>query len=57
MQSTLIGKRVSEAILKINPDAIFSIQNNLDIDNCTIEWGEGTTPISIEDIKVEFDKL
>ena len=55
--STLIGKRVSEAILKINSDAIFSVQNNLDIDNCTIEWGEGTTPISIEDIKVEWDKL
>lgn len=55
--STLEGKRVSEAILKINPDAIFSVQNNLDIDNCTIVWAEGTTPISIEDIKVEWDKL
>ena len=54
--STLEGKRVSKAI-QINPDAIFSVQNNLDIDNCTIEWGEGTTPISIEDIKVEWDKL
>ena len=55
--STLIGKRVSEAIQKINPDAIFSVQNNLDIDNCIIEWGKETTPISIEDIKVEWDKL
>tara|TARA_R100000426_G_C4733080_1_gene76568 strand:- start:42 stop:212 length:171 start_codon:yes stop_codon:yes gene_type:complete len=55
--STLEGKRVSEAILKINPDAIFSVRNNLDIDNCIIEWGEETTPISIEDIKVEWDKL
>jgi|TARA_R100001510_G_C7496368_1_gene101926 hypothetical protein len=55
--SELEGKRVSEAILKINSDAVFSVQNNLDIDNCTIVWGEGTTPISIEDIKVEWDKL
>ena len=54
--STLEGKRVSEAIQKINPDAIFSVQNNLDIDNCIIEWGEGTTPISIEDIKAEMEK-
>ena len=54
--STLIGKRVSEAILKINSDAIFSVQNNLDLDNCKIEWHEGTTPISKEDIKIEMDK-
>jgi hypothetical protein len=50
-------KRVSEAILTINPDAKFTVQNNLDLDNCEIEWHEGTTPISKEDIKIEFDKL
>ena len=43
-------KRVSDAILAINSDAIFSVKNNLDIDNCEIEWLEGTTPISLEDI-------
>ena len=50
-------KRVSDAILVINPNAIFSVINNLDIDNCEIEWLEGTTPISKEDIKTEMDKL
>ena len=50
-------KRVSEAILTINPDAKFTVQNNLDLDNCEIEWLEGTAPISIEDIRVEWDKL
>ena len=50
-------KRVSDAILVINPNAIFSVINNLDIDNCEIEWLEDTTPISIEDIRVEWDNL
>ena len=50
-------KIVSDAIQKINPNAKFTIQNNLDLDNCEIEWHEGTTPISKEDIKVEWDKL
>ena len=50
-------KRVSDAIQKINPNAKFTIQNNLDLDNCEIEWHEGTTPISKEDIKVEWDKI
>jgi len=50
-------KRVSNAILAINSNAKFSVQNNLDLDNCVIEWLEGTTPISLEDIKVEWDKL
>lgn len=50
-------KRVSDAILVINPNAKFTVQNNLDLDNCEIEWLEGTTPISKDDIKVEMDKL
>ena len=48
-------RRVSDAILAINPNAKFTVQNNLDIDNCTIEWHEDTTPISIEDIRVEYN--
>ena len=50
-------RRVSDAILAINPNAKFTVQNNLDLDNCEIEWHEDTTPISKEDIKVEWDKL
>ena len=50
-------RRVSDAILAINPNAKFTVQNNLDLDNCEIEWYEDTTPISKEDIKVEWDKL
>ena len=50
-------KRVSDAILVINSNAKFTVQNNLDLDNCEIEWLEGTTPISLEDIRVEWDKL
>jgi len=50
-------KRVSDAILAINTNAIFTVHNNLDLDNCEIIWHEDTTPISKEDIKVEWDKL
>tara|TARA_R100000322_G_scaffold146244_1_gene102442 strand:+ start:447 stop:602 length:156 start_codon:yes stop_codon:yes gene_type:complete len=50
-------KRVSDAVLAINSNAKFAVRNNLDIDNCEIEWLEGTTPISLEDIRVEWDKL
>jgi len=50
-------KRVSDAILVINPKAEFTVHNNLDLDNCEIIWHEDTTPISKEDIKVEWDKL
>ena len=50
-------KTVTNAILKINPNAEVKVKNVYDIDNCEIEWVNGTTPISKEDIKVEFDKL
>tara|TARA_X000001388_G_C2224467_1_gene120615 strand:- start:465 stop:794 length:330 start_codon:yes stop_codon:yes gene_type:complete len=48
---------IEKAILKINPDAQFSV-NAEDIDQIT--WLNGTTPISVSDIKaqlsaVEFD--
>ena len=51
---------VTKAILKINPNAKVNVINDEDIDNCTINWLEGTTPISKADIQaqlpiVEFD--
>ena len=47
---------IIEAILKINPNAVVTVKGN-DIKTCEIEWHEGTTPISLEDIRVEWDKL
>jgi len=40
---------IAKAILKINPNAVFSYT---DIDNIT--WLEGTTPISKADIQAQF---
>ena len=45
---------IIRAIKKINPNAEVTVINIYDIDNCEIEWLNGTTPISIEDIKVEW---
>ena len=42
-----------DCILKINPNAKVTISGN-DIDSCEIEWLEGTTPISKEDIKAQI---
>ena len=50
-------KSVIQAILVLNSDAKVAVRGDDDIDNCEIEWLNGTTPISIEDIKVEWDKL
>ena len=41
---------IGNLILRINPDAKAIIHGD-DIDTCTIEWIDGTNPISIEDIK------
>ena len=41
---------IIEAIKKINPNAEVVIRGG-DIDTCIIEWYNGTTPISKEDIK------
>jgi hypothetical protein len=41
---------IFKSILKINPSAKFSV-TGADIDTCEIEWFDGTTPISISDIK------
>jgi hypothetical protein len=41
---------IIQAILKINPNAQV-VTRGSDIDTCKIEWHNGTTPISKEDIK------
>jgi hypothetical protein len=41
---------ISEAILKINPNAQFTVIGN-DIDTCEIKWLNGTAEISKSDIK------
>jgi len=46
---------VDRAILKINPNAEFSVNGDLyDIDKADITWHNGTTPISKEDIKAQL---
>ena len=42
---------VIKAILKINPTAEVSVSGN---DINTIEWHNGTTPISVSDIQAQF---
>jgi hypothetical protein len=42
---------VIKAILKINPNAEVSVSGN---DINTIEWHNGTTPISVADIQAQF---
>ena len=42
--------KISDAIIKINPDAKFAIRGN-DINTCEIEWHQGTTPIPKADIE------
>jgi len=43
-----------DAIIKINPKAECNINGN---DLSTIEWKDGTTPISAEDIQAKYDEL
>ena len=47
-------KSVIKAILVLNSNAKVAVRGDDDIDNCEIEWHEGTTPISKEDIKAEM---
>jgi hypothetical protein len=47
---------IGEAILKINPNAIYVIRGN-DIDTCEIEWLEGTAEISRADIKAKMTSM
>ena len=44
---------IIETILKINPNAVVTVTGT-DINTCEIEWLEGTTPISKEDIEAQF---
>ena len=46
---------IINAILDINPNAKVSIVGN-DIDTCEINWLEGTTPISKNDIKAKINE-
>jgi hypothetical protein len=45
---------IVEAIFKINPKAKFSVNNGNDINNYTVEWLDGTTPISKADIEAQI---
>ena len=47
---------IIEAILKINPNAVVTVKGN-DIKTCEIEWHEGTTPISKDDIEAKMAEL
>jgi len=44
---------IIKAILKINPNAEVSVRGT-DINTCTFEWHNGTTPISKADIEAQF---
>ena len=45
---------ILKAILKINPDAKVSVIDTGNINTSTINWLEGTTPISISDIQAQI---
>ena len=57
---TPLTKNISEAILSLNSNAVFSVTTNgktgSDFD-WEVEWYNDTTPISKEDIQTEMDKL
>ena len=44
---------IIEAILKINPNAKVVVRGN-DINTCTFEWHNGTTPIPKADIEAKM---
>ena len=44
---------IIEAILKINPNAVVTVEGD-DIDNCNIIWHNGTTPIPKADIEAKM---
>ena len=49
--------KVFDAIISLNANAKVVVRNNIDIDNCEIEWLSGTTEISKADIKTEMERL
>ena len=44
---------IIKAILKINPNAVVSVSGT-DINTCTLEWHNGTTPIPKADIQAKM---
>ena len=49
---------ITDAILKINPEAkVTVLGDDKDINSNQIIWQEGTTPISIDDIKAKMAEL
>ena len=47
---------ITKAILKINPDVKMTIRGQ-ELDTCTIEWLNDTTPISKADIQAKMEEL
>jgi len=49
---------ITKAILSINPNAKVNVINDDgNVDNCTINWLEGTTPISNADLEAKITEL
>jgi hypothetical protein len=48
--------KISESIIKINPDAKFAIRGD-DINTCEIEWHQGTTPIPKANIEAKMNEM
>mgnify|MGYP003125030631 CR=1 FL=1 len=49
--------KVFDAIISLNANAKVAVRNNIDIDNCEIDWLDGTSEISKADIKTEMERL
>jgi len=49
--------KVVDAILSLNTNAKVVVRNNTDIDNCEIEWLDGTPEISKANIKTKMTEL
>ena len=47
---------INQAIKAINSNAIFNVRGS-DLDTCTLEWLDGTSPISKADIQTKMDEL
>ena len=47
------NQNIIDAILKINPNAEVVVRGN-DINTCTFEWHNGTTPIPVADIEAKM---
>ena len=57
MINVITGKvEISEAINSLNPEAKTVVRGD-DIDDCVIEWHQGTPEISKADIKTEMVRL